>query len=223
MAALVARLAGPGVAVAATDPRAEPGALFAEEHEAMPRAVDKRRREYAAGRAAAHRAMAKLGQEPRPVGMAPSRAPVWPSGLVGSLSHTDTTCVAAVARAAQLRGIGIDIEEDAALGADLVATICTLDERAWLASQPVPLRGQLAKLIFSAKESVYKCQYPVSRQVIDFAAVLITPDLDTGQFEAAFRQDVGPFLAGTRLSGRFAIEGGLILSAVVLAPALVAA
>lgn len=214
---LVDAQAGCGpVAVAVTDPQVEhPGAFPAELAE-MPRAVDKRRREYVAGRVAAHRAMEKLGLTPRPVLATRARAPSWPRGLTGSLSHNDTTCVAAVARASQVRSLGIDVEDDTPLARDLVATVCTLEERAWLATQPEETRGRLAKLIFSAKEAVYKCQYPVSHRVLDFDAVLVTPDVDTGQFEATFLEATGPFRLYDRLNGRFAVHAGLIHAAVVL-------
>lgn len=206
------------VAVVVTDPRAEYPGAFPTELEEMPRAVEKRRREYVAGRVAAHRAMEKLGLSARPVLSNRSRAPSWPRGLTGSLTHNDTTCVAAVARASQVRSIGIDVEDESPLGPDLIATICTLEERAWLATQPEAARGHLAKLIFCAKEAVYKCQYPVSHRLLDFDAVLVTPDVDTGQFEATFLRDTGPFRVNHRLDGRFAMRDGQIHTAVVLLP-----
>ena len=215
---LVGAKPGSPVAVAVTDPRIEYPGAFPTELDEMPRAVDSRRREYVAGRVAAHRAMEKLGLSARPVLSNRSRAPSWPRGLVGSLSHNKTTCIAVVARASQVKSLGVDVEDDSPLGADLVATICTLEERAWLATQSEDDRGRLAKLIFCAKEAVYKCQFPVSHKVLDFDAVLVTPDVDTGQFEATFLAGTGPFRVGDRLNGRFALAGGLIHTAVVLPP-----
>ncbi|HCQ65627.1 MAG TPA: phosphopantetheinyl transferase [Rhodobacteraceae bacterium] len=207
---------GRPVAVAVTDPRAEYPGAFPTELAEMPRAVESRRREYVAGRVAAHRAMEKLGLSARPVLSNRSRAPSWPRGLTGSLSHNDTTCIAAVARSSQVKSLGVDVEDESPLAPDLVATICTLEERAWLATQPEAARGGLAKLIFCAKEAVYKCQFPVSHRLLDFDAVLVTPDVDTGQFEATFLVDTGPFRVNHRLNGRFAVAGGLIHTAVVL-------
>lgn len=209
---------GRAVAVVVTDPRAEYPGAFPTELAEMPRAVEKRRREYVAGRVAAHRAMEKLGLSARPVLSNRSRAPSWPRGLTGSLTHNDTICVAAVARASQVRSIGIDVEDEHPLEPDLIATICTLEERAWLATQAETARGRLAKLIFCAKEAVYKCQFPVSHRLLDFDAVLVTPDIDTGQFEATFLEATGPFHVNHRLNGRFAVQGGLIHTAVVLLP-----
>ena len=121
---------GSPVAVAVTDPRVEYPGAFPTELAEMPRAVDSRRREYVAGRVAAHRAMEKLGLSARPVLSNRSRAPSWPRGLTGSLSHNDTTCIAAVARSSQVRSLGVDVEDDDPLAPDLVDTVCTLEERA---------------------------------------------------------------------------------------------
>lgn len=211
------------VAVAVTDPRLEYPGAFPTELADMPRGIDKRRREFVAGRVAAHEAMQKLGLSARPVLANRTRAPAWPRGLVGSISHNATTCVAIVARASQVRSLGVDVEDDSPLEADLEATICTLEERAWLATRPADVRGRMSKLIFSAKEAVYKCQYPVTHKMIDFTAVLVTPDIDTGQFEATFLKNTGPFRAYDRLNGRFAIRNGLIHSAVVLTPQMASA
>ena len=206
------------VGVAVTDPRREYPGAFPVELSEMPRAGEGRRREYVAGRVAAHRAMEKLGLSPRPVLANRSRAPSWPRGLVGSLSHNSAACVAVVARATQVRSLGIDIEDDSPLEPDLTRTVCTLEERAWLAAQPEARRGLFAKLIFSAKEAVYKAQYPVTHRLLDFPSVLVTPDVDTGQFEATFLKETGPFAKNDHIGGRFAIAGGAIHTAVVLMP-----
>ncbi len=216
--ALVGFPDGP-VAVAVTDPRVENFGAFPAEFEEMPRAEEGRRREYIAGRVAAHRAMEKLGLSARPVLTNRSRAPAWPRGLVGSLSHNATTCVALVARSSEVKSLGVTVGDDTPLGPEKIDTTCTLEERAWLATQPEAARGRLARVIFCAKEAVCKCQYPLSHRKPGFAALLVTPDIDTGQFEATFLADTGRFHAGARLDGRFAVADGLVHVAVVLLPA----
>ena len=214
--AAVRLMLGPRVAVSVTDPRAPDAVLWPAEAVAIARATPARKAEFAAGRAAARSAMQALGHPPQAVLSGADRAPIWPDGLTGSISHTGDTCIAAMAEVSALRSIGVDIEEDSALEADLIPHVCTLAERAWLATQPEADRGPLAKLIFSAKECAYKCQYVVTRTLIDFAALEITPDLDTGQFEATFTCDVAPITSGTRLHGRFALLPGLIVTAMGL-------
>lgn len=206
------------IAVAATDPRRDYPGAFPVEIDEMARAGEARRREFIAGRVAAHRAMEQLGLNARPVTVARSRAPSWPRGLVGSLSHNATTCIAAVARASQVKSLGVDIAEDTPLDPDTTAAICTLEERAWLAARPEASRGHRARLILSAKKAVCKAQYPLSHRVIDVTSLLVTPDVDTGQFEATFLAATGPFPAHFRLDGRFCVQNGLIHSATLLLP-----
>ncbi|MCZ4351258.1 4'-phosphopantetheinyl transferase superfamily protein [Roseovarius aestuarii] len=205
------------VTVRLSDPRETHPAPWPTEAGAIPRAGPKRQAEFAAGRAAIRRAMQAMGHAPKAVDVGPDRAPIWPNGMIGSLSHCDRLCIAALGHSDRLRSIGVDVEEDIALSHDLIPEICSLAERAWLSSQPEGQRGQLAKLIFCAKECAYKCQYPVSQTLFDFDTLEITPDLDTGQFEATFTRDIQCFTAGTCLPGRFATHEGLIACGMVLA------
>ncbi len=211
------QMLGPHVAVSVTDPRAPHAPLWPAEAVAMGRATLTRKLEFAAGRAAARNAMQALGHPPQAVLSGADRAPVWPPALTGSISHTSDICIAAMAEAGRLRSIGVDVEEDSPLESALIPQICTLAERAWLAIQPDTTRGRLAKLIFSAKECAYKCQYAVTGTLFDFDTLEITPDVDTGQFEATFTRDIGPFIAGTCIHGRFALRPGVIVTAMVLA------
>ncbi|MFC6686535.1 4'-phosphopantetheinyl transferase family protein [Jhaorihella thermophila] len=206
----------PEVAVAATDPRAAHPAPLPEEADAAGRWALVRLREFAAGRAAVRIAMAELGVPPCPVPMGADRAPVWPEGLVGSISHSRTACLAALTRAGDIRALGVDVEEDTPLEPTLEETILTAAERDRLRNLPPMQRGRRAKLIFSAKESAYKCQYPVSRTLLDFDAFEILFDAANGGFSAIFRRAVGPFPRGAALTGRHAVAGGLIITSVTL-------
>ncbi|WP_397543993.1 4'-phosphopantetheinyl transferase superfamily protein [Roseovarius salis] len=204
----------PNVSVAVTDPTADHAPCFAAEAQVVAGSRESRRKEFLAGRAAVHRAMEKMGMPPAPVLQSENRAPVWPANLTGSISHGGRICVAVVAPGNVVSGLGIDVEEDTPLDEDLVAGVCTLPERAWLSTRPAHLRGRLAKLVFSAKECTYKCQFAISRQLIDFTDVEITTDLETGQFEATFVQSVPGFDRGARLFGRYVVEDGHIVTAI---------
>jgi len=204
------------IAIGATDPRAAHNRPLPQESAVMVHMAPVRQRAYAAGRVAAHSAMAALGQSARPVLTAPDRAPVWPDGLAGSISHSKTCCVAALGPSSQFRALGVDVEEATALDSDLLPVVCTSAELGWLAAQPKSEAEILAKMIFSAKECAYKCQYALTRALFGFETFEVTPDLDTGQFEATFRRDVLPFSAGTCLHGRFVIANGLIVTAMAL-------
>jgi 4'-phosphopantetheinyl transferase EntD len=192
---------GPHAGIGVTDP-AQDAALWDEEAAAASRAIPKRRTEFAAGRSAARAAMAEIGFAPAAIPQGPDRAPIWPAGLAGSIAHCDTCCVSVVALQEHHAALGVDVEPATPLAPDLVAVICTPAERAWLAGEPDP--NLAAKMIFSAKEAVYKAQYPLTGKVIGFDAV--TLDMTDG----AFRVVGDPTLAN--LKGAILIEGGLILS-----------
>ncbi len=209
-------LLGAGVSVVAHDPRRHHGAPLPAEAAAVAGAVERRRLEFAAGRAAARRAIAALGRPPCAVPAAADRAPVWPEGLVGSISHTADACLAAVAETCRFAALGLDLEPAAALEPALWPEICTDAERLWLVRQAATQRGLLARLIFSAKEAAYKAQYPLTGSLIGFDAIEIVPDLATGTFSARFTVAVPPFGARETLPGRFSIDGGLIVATVVL-------
>ncbi len=187
------------VGIGISDPQAEPVGLWPEEAASMTRAVPKRHREFAAGRRAARAAMAELGLTPAAILQGSDRAPVWPSPIVGSIAHSDTCCIAIVAHSDDDRTVGIDVERATPLDADLIDVICTPPEREWVARQSDP--GLAAKQVFSAKEAVYKAQYPLTGQVIGFDAV--TLDLHDGQFTATTHP---------QLKGAILIHDGLILS-----------
>lgn len=172
---------GPEVGISLTDPRAPEEGLLPEETPAMARAVPKRRREFAAGRRAARAAMAELDLPPAPVPQGPHREPLWPEGIVGSIAHCDTLCVAVVSRSH--RTLGIDIEDATPLPTDLEKIVCTKAERAWLNTLPSAERGVSAKQIFSAKEAVYKAQFPLTGQVIGFQDVNLRFEPEQGLFE----------------------------------------
>lgn len=196
--------------------------LYAEEAACLPRAVETRLREFAAGRRAARRAMAAFGQPAQPILHRADRSPAWPKGLAGSITHTESLAIAAVARTHHHISLGIDLEEGGDLPLELWQEVCTPIELAWLSVQPGDERGRLARLIFCAKEAAYKAQYALTGSMLEFSAFEITPDLVTGQFEATFARDVGPFEARMQLPGRFAVEGNMVVTGLALAPNILA-
>lgn len=194
-------LLGEGVALALADPGALATGLMPEETPAVARAVPKRRAEFAAGRRAARAALAQLGLPAQAIPQGPDRAPRWPAGVTGSISHCDGLCVAVASVSGP--ALGVDIEPATPLAADLMDLVCTPSEQAWAAIQPDP--GLAAKQVFSAKEACYKAQYPLTGQLIGFDALTLTIAPD-GSFTARSA------LPLPRLTGATRIAGGLILS-----------
>lgn len=217
VAALTQSVLPSGLSVVARDPRVVPDDTDPVESAALRGAIPRRLVEFQAGRAAARAAMIGLGATPRTVLMGPDRAPVWPKGLTGSISHTASACVAVVGVRRQWAGIGVDLEGATPLEPLLVGEVCTKSEQRWLGQQPQAERGLMSKLVFSAKEAAYKAQYTLSGQLFGFEALELQVDRAHSTFEARFVIAQGPFEAGAILQGRYAHAAGLIVTAVVIA------
>ena len=146
----------------------DPDVLFPEERAAVARAIPARVAEFAGGRSAARAAMAQLDLPPRAIPARPDRAPVWPEGVIGSISHAGPVCLAVVGRRDDWEMIGVDLEPDRPMAAELVPEIASAEELAAL----VPLsEPHAATRIFSAKEAAYKAQYPVTGALFGFDAM----------------------------------------------------
>ncbi|KRB61196.1 hypothetical protein ASE04_22810 [Rhizobium sp. Root708] len=191
--------------------------LMPEEMVAMRGAVPSRQNEFAAGRHCARVAMAELGRHALAIPMGSDRAPIWPDGLVGSISHCGSWCAAAVGRVAEgFAAIGIDIEAARPLDIELAEEICTDGEREWLTKMPEADRGALLAAIFSAKEATYKCQYALTGKLVDFQAISIEFDLAHGRFQARFETDVLPYRVRDTLPGTIRLGAEHITTAVVV-------
>jgi 4'-phosphopantetheinyl transferase EntD len=188
-------------------PRLYDAELFPEERASLANSVEKRRAEFGTARVCARRALGRLGFEPMPLVPKKDRSPVWPAGVVGSITHTRGYCAVVVAPDSALISLGVDAEQDKVLTPDLIEMICTPRER-------VQLRGHDAVVYFAAKEAFYKCQYPLTQQFLGFQDVELELDLSSGTFSARIIKpelDKPQWLA--QLRGRFLREHGLVLCA----------
>lgn len=204
-----------GLALAASDLCAEATGLWPEEATAMARAVPNRRREFAAGRRAARIALAALGHAPAAIPMAPDRAPLWPEGVTGTISHGGGVCLALLGWSQDWAGLGLDLEPALPLPQDILTAICTPAEREAVAQDP---SGLLSRRLFCAKEATYKAQYAQSRRLLSFHDLEVTLDA-SGGFIAQLQTDCPPFAPATRFVGQSAQTGG-ILAALVTLPQL---
>jgi 4'-phosphopantetheinyl transferase EntD len=167
--------------------------------------VEKRRSEFTHGRYCARVAMANLGITPAAVPKGVDRAPVWPTGLIGSITHSGAAAAAAVAYSANFRSIGLDIETSEPLTPEITALICRPAEN--------PQNdGTRAKILFSIKESIYKCLYPMTRTYIDFLEMEVFYDADTQKFSAHSNISAFPNELTACLEGCCATESGFVLS-----------
>jgi 4'-phosphopantetheinyl transferase EntD len=243
MRGVLSSLLPPEVAVEECFGDPEDAVLMPGEEAVIARAVDKRRLEYITTRHLARGALARLGFPPVAIGTGGNREPLWPAGVVGSMTHCRGYRAAAVALAGgsggsegdgnagnagsgriagsvgseAVTGIGIDAEPHGPLPEGVYDTIARPDEMpvmAALATERPDVRWD--RLMFSAKESVYKAWFPVARRWLGFgeAAVEFVPEEGmSGTFSARILQSGAPI---TRMSGRWTIESGLVLTAITL-------
>ena len=199
--------------------------LFPAERETLTRAVAKRRAEFSTVRACARQALAELGLPPVPILPGERGAPQWPDGVVGSMTHCDGYRAAVVARASQAIGLGVDAEPHGPLPDGVLGLVSLPEERARLAeltdAEPAV---HWDRLLFTVKESVYKVWFPITRRWLDFSGASVQfepaggPVPGSGRFTAEL-QVPGPEVDGAelkRLSGRYLVADGLVISAIAL-------
>jgi 4'-phosphopantetheinyl transferase EntD len=193
--------------------------LFPEEEVALGKAVAKRRREFTTARACARSALADLGFPPGPIPTGSRGEPRWPKGVVGSITHCDGYRACAVAPDSELVTIGIDAECHEALPSGLLADIAAPGEIGWLSDLAARMPAvHWDRLLFSAKESVYKAWFPLAERWLGFEDATLTVDPEDQAFSARLLVP-GPTVAGKRISGffgRWLVHDGLVITAVTL-------
>lgn len=194
-----------------------PGDLFAVEQVVIDNAVDKRRREFETGRACARMALERLGLPRTAIAAGDRGQPLWPDGIVGSITHCDGYRACAAARRGDVATLGIDAEPHAALPARVLCGIATNGElRRLAAASPAALH--LDRILFSAKESVFKAWSPCTDRRLGFKDCDIVFDTGTASFCARLAGR-GPILAGrerAELQGRWCVADGVVVTAVVV-------
>lgn len=177
------------------------------------RAAESRRREFSTGRKLARRLLAERGIAAGSILRDDDRVPIWPLDVTGSISHCRDYAVVALCDADACFGLGIDIEPDEPVKPGVERIVCTDSERLWLGGgdESEEIRGRRVKLIFSAKESVYKAFYPRIRTFWNFHDVVLELDEVRGRFVAALPASAGRAF----VEGRFVRGHGTIVSAVV--------
>jgi 4'-phosphopantetheinyl transferase EntD len=211
-------LQGQVVVVEASDDCAEAD-LFPEEEVLLGGAIDKRRREFATGRMCARTALQQLGYPASAILRGSRGEPLWPEGVVGSITHCDGYRAAAVARSGEIVTVAIDAEPHAQLPRGVLEQIARAEELAQLrrlcAEMPQPYWD---RLLFSAKESVYKACYPLSQSWLGFEQISIAFDPPKRAFLARLLTP-GPTLADgplQALSGRWLVHEGIGLTAIAV-------
>ncbi len=215
LACAARRLLGPSVSVGYARPAlGDVADLLPEELSYTAGMVLQRRKEFAAGRAAVRMATMVDGADPFAVPMGADRAPVWPTGVIGSIAHSSEVCLAAISRSKRYAAIGIDIELDVPLPPDIAGEVVHQGDGLGLEKMRAPLAEHYYMKVFSAKEAAYKCQFSLTGSVLGFDALSIRFMPQSHSFMARFEKDVGRFRVGDMLDGSYVLIGGHVLTVV---------
>jgi len=222
LARVLEHLVPPSVACAETRGDRLDIDLYPSEREALGRAVDKRRREFTTGRACARDALTRLGVRVVAIPSGPHGEPLWPPGIVGSITHCRGYAACAVATADAVTALGIDAEPNEPLPPRVLEDVVRGRELDLVAAWPrrTSAEDQVdpSRLVFSAKEAVYKAWFPLTGRWLGFEDVELAVDPAGSEFSARLLV-AGPVVGGmplTEFAGRWRLQNGIICTAVVV-------
>ncbi|HXP06113.1 MAG TPA: 4'-phosphopantetheinyl transferase superfamily protein [Stellaceae bacterium] len=209
---MIERLLPPAVSCEAARHDGLTTSLFPEEAALLQGATEARRREFATARSCARVALARLGVAAAPILRGSKHEPLWPDGVVGSITHCRGYRAAAVAFSESILTLGIDAEPDGPLPGGVERRVLCDAERQWLTAAPQGVPWD--RVIFSAKESIYKAWFPLTGRWLGFDDAVVSIDPAAGVFHARLLVDcLPPF---REFTGRFLVEDGLVLTAIAL-------
>ncbi|MDN6857355.1 4'-phosphopantetheinyl transferase superfamily protein [Pseudomonas sp. CAN2814] len=180
------------------------------------RSVAKRQAEYLAGRLCAREALLAAGGPAQVPGTDEERAPVWPAGFCGSITHGDGWAAAIVAHNSEWRSLGLDVENrlETARAERLAAEILTPDELARLDPQQAALQ---VTLTFSLKESLFKALFPLVRKRFYFEHAELLSWSAGGHVQLRLLTDLSEeWHHGKEVAGQFSLFDGRLLSLVAI-------
>lgn len=182
--------------------------------------VPGRRREFLAARTIARHALHQLCAPSTPILSGPGGEPLWSGNVVGSLSHTWSHVGALVARKDRYLSVGLDLDDDRAIDEAAAADLFFPEETELLLRSGTAPRNAIARrLLFSAKEAVYKCQYPLTgERSLDFLDVRLCASAPAGRgfaIKAAGAAATGLVALGIEV---FFVQLHEVIAAYALAP-----
>ena len=129
-----------------------------------------RKEHYRSGRICAGEVLSKLGTIGQPVLRDPqTREPLWPEGISGAITHSGNWAAAAAGKTSDVSGIGIDLEDlERQVDFRISRHVCIPEEQKWLQECGEDFLEQNLKIIFSAKESIFKAFFPYTRTYLHF-------------------------------------------------------
>lgn len=169
-----------------------------------------RKTEFIAGRFCAHEAMELANIPPEHIRIGGKGEPIWPSNIVGSITHSHGYAAAAVARKADVRALGLDAETDEPLSSKVLRRISNDQEQGWAKTIGGVLVQHPGKVLFSAKEATYKAWYPITHEWLGFKEAFIDFHDQENTFTVHIQKN-GPI---RQMHGKYLIRKGVIVTAI---------
>jgi len=199
-----------GISFVAVSEPLDSNQLFEEEKIYLGRSSEKRCQDFATGRWCARQALQFIGVDPVAIPMGKQREPVWPPGLVGSISHTKNYYCAGVSKTK--KALGVDAERfSGELDEQLIKAVCSNAEYEIILSCPSEVAKYAPHVIFSAKEAYQKAVFPFIKKILNFDAVEIKIDWQNGSFDVKPSESVN---VDIQLNGQFWIRQDIVLTMV---------
>jgi len=179
----------------------------------------KRRAEFTLGRVCAHGALSRFSLESEPILRNPkTREPCWPDSILGSITHSAGFAAAAVGLKKEIKGVGIDMESlSKSVDFNIRRHICVDSEVEWLESLPNKRAKRALSIIFSAKESIFKCLYPNTRTYLTFKDAAVTVNETENSFSfSIFKSCPGIIQQGFPYHGRYSEMNKILLTSVYI-------
>ena len=179
----------------------------------------RRQIEFAQGRSCAHQALERFKLEAEPIPRnTKTREPCWPEAVRGSITHSGQYVAAAAGLADDFSGIGIDLESlSRVVDFNISRHVCVEKELDWLKTLSPSMANQGLMIIFSAKESIFKCLFPISKTYLYFKDATVEIDEDSDEFTFTLsRKCSGITEAGFKHRGRFSIIDKMLLTSIYL-------
>ena len=179
----------------------------------------KRRAEFTLGRICAHEALSRFGLESEPILRNPeTREPFWPDSVWGSITHSAGFAAVAVGLKKEIKGVGIDLESfSRSVDFNIRRLVCVDSELEWLESLPTKQANRALRIIFSAKESIFKCLYPGTKTYLTFKDAAVTINETENNFSfIIFKSCSGIIKQGFPHHGRYSEMDNMLLTSVYI-------
>ena len=179
----------------------------------------KRKAEFIMGRTVAHLALKKFNLETIPIlKNFETREPCWPKSIFGSITHSGNLAAAAAGLNEDISGIGIDLEDlSNKINLKISRHICVDDELKWLEKFSPEQANFNLRIIFSAKESIFKCFFPISRKYLHYKDAYVTINEKKSEFSFILSTACSNITdVGYRNQGHFSVKDNFLLTSIYI-------